>query len=218
MTNREKFFAFVACAAMLFSTYFWFFPLEHKTPEPFGPTEAQRILTNPTGTIQCPSGGVFFYSFAKPKPVVKTKIETVREYIYSVVTNTVYSEKEKIVYKDTASTIKDEEVIIATGIIPSWEAETNVYTYFNQLDGHSRMIYAQQPITNPKDKSIWEWLNTKSLGAYYGYGTKGRAVLLDGNWSVVRTGALDWNVKVDGLIYNNNFDAMLLVGGKYSWN
>ena len=202
MTNKEKFFAFVAGASLLFSIFAWFYkPTPPTPPTPKQPEEAKMVLTNPTGTIMCPSGGIIVYSYP-----VKYKDRPV----YTTITNTVY--------RDTASTIKDEEAIIATGIVPSWKGDTNVYTYFNMFNGKSRMIYAQQPYENkPVEKSLIEMINEKSLGVYYGYGTKGRAVVLEGNWSLVRTMAVDWDIKINGLIYNNSFDTILYVGGKYSW-
>jgi hypothetical protein len=206
MTFKEKFFASVAIISIIFALISWFFPRTNVPvlPKPDKPHETTQILTEPTGTILCPSGGIVVYSY--PTPFIKIEWKT--KTIYSV--NTVYN--------DTASTIKDEEAIIATGIVPPWQGNTNVYTYFNMFDGKSRMIYAQQPIGSLPERDFLGRLDEKSIGAWWGYGTKGKISLIEGNWELFRTGSFNWGIKPMGYLYDSKIDIMLLVGGKYTWH
>lgn len=195
-TTKEKFFAGVTIIAIVFSLYSWFKPIPVPPTPPVvkPPTIADPVIPD---TIN-----------SKPTTTTKKCKDLV---VYTQVTNTVY-------INDTTNK-KDEEVVIATGIVPSWVGNTNVYAYYNELTAKSRISYAQQPILpkDPEKKNFFEFTDIKSLGAYYGYGSNGTAIMLEGNWDIVRTGAIHWELRTIGLIYDDKFTPFLFAGGKYTW-
>lgn len=194
MTLRERFFLIVACGAIIFSLYAWF---REKPQVNIPPTPHSGELTpvpnsKPTGTIKCPEGGIRVVT----GPTVT--IDTSPNWIIGA---------------------NKDEVTIASGVVPPWEANTHVWTYMNLENGNSRMVFEQQPI-EPKPiqkRKFFEWVDKKEIGLFYGYGNNGRVVQLYGQWELLRTGSFSWKTKIESNIEDSKLNAHLLIGGAYQW-